>query len=36
VTGTVPAAKPDYYGLGVIPLIPTWFDPVEPPSEAAR
>jgi anaerobic dimethyl sulfoxide reductase subunit A len=24
------AAKPDYYGLGVIPPIPTWFDPVEP------
>ena len=24
------AAKPDYYGLGVIPPIPTWFDPIEP------
>ncbi len=22
------AAKPDYYGLGVIPPIPTWFDPI--------
>jgi anaerobic dimethyl sulfoxide reductase subunit A len=24
------AAKPNYYGLGVIPPIPTWFDPIEP------
>jgi anaerobic dimethyl sulfoxide reductase subunit A len=24
------AAKPDPYGLGVIPPIPTWFDPVKP------
>ncbi|WP_422003160.1 molybdopterin-containing oxidoreductase family protein [Reyranella sp.] len=24
------AAKPDPYGLGAIPPIPTWFDPVEP------
>jgi anaerobic dimethyl sulfoxide reductase subunit A len=27
------AAKPDYYGLGVIPPIPTWFDPVEPQAD---
>jgi hypothetical protein len=27
------AAKPDYYGLGVIPPTPTWFDPVEPQSK---
>ena len=24
------AAKPDRYGLGAMPPIPTWFDPVEP------
>ena len=24
------AAKPDPYGLGVMPPIPTWFEPVEP------
>jgi anaerobic dimethyl sulfoxide reductase subunit A len=27
------AAKPNYYGLGVIPPIPTWFDPVEPQAD---
>ena len=26
---TLLAGKPDYYGLGVIPPIPTWIDPVE-------
>lgn len=24
------AAKPDPYGLGIIPPIPTWFDPIKP------
>ena len=24
------AARPDPYGLGAMPPIPTWFDPVEP------
>jgi anaerobic selenocysteine-containing dehydrogenase len=24
------AARPDRYGLGAMPPIPTWFDPVEP------
>jgi anaerobic dimethyl sulfoxide reductase subunit A len=33
VYSTVLAAKPDFYGLGVIPPIPTWFDPVEPQSK---
>ena len=29
---TALAAKPDYYGLGVIPAVPTWIDP--PPPDA--
>jgi anaerobic dimethyl sulfoxide reductase subunit A len=33
VYSTLLAAKPDYYGLGIIPPIPTWFDPVEPSSK---
>jgi anaerobic dimethyl sulfoxide reductase subunit A len=30
VYSTVLAAKPDFYGLGVMPPIPTWIPPVEP------
>jgi anaerobic dimethyl sulfoxide reductase subunit A len=30
------AAKPNYYGLGVIPPIPTWFDPIEPEAKYPR
>jgi anaerobic dimethyl sulfoxide reductase subunit A len=32
------AAKPDRYGLGAMPPIPTWFDPVEPevPGDAVQ
>jgi len=30
VYSTMLAAKPDYYGLGVIPPVPTWFPPDEP------
>jgi hypothetical protein len=33
VYSTVLAAKPDFYGLGIIPPIPTGFDPVEPQSK---
>jgi anaerobic dimethyl sulfoxide reductase subunit A len=33
VYSTVLADKPDFYGLGIIPPIPTWFDPVEPLSK---
>ena len=30
---TALAAKPDYYGLGVIPPVPTWIAPPEPDAE---
>jgi anaerobic selenocysteine-containing dehydrogenase len=33
VHSAVLAARPDFYGLSVIPPIPTWFDRVEPRSK---